>query len=229
MFQPYNSSPKRFLHDLIISFSVVLFVKLCSTTLYGNNHVSSWLPTKYIYKKCFQDVAISNQLLNNILTTWIQSKKLLVHHLPLLIFFIFSSLLQTKKKHKMDCSVCTTMPSILRPPRNTICGSCYDGARTIISLLKKLEDSNEDQDHVKLTDKSTVNVGSSLSSSPLFSREVASYTYSHVCFKKLSKFVYIKILSICRFYMLYSSCNHYKRWSNGWKIWKKLKRNRRRE
>ncbi|KAF8102037.1 hypothetical protein N665_0201s0327 [Sinapis alba] len=72
----------------------------------------------------------------------------------------------------MDCSICTTMPSILRPPRNTICGSCYEGARTIIALLKKLECSNEDRDdHVKLTDMSTVNNGSSLSSSPLFSRE----------------------------------------------------------
>ncbi|KAJ4895980.1 BTB/POZ domain-containing protein [Raphanus sativus] len=71
----------------------------------------------------------------------------------------------------MDCSICTTMPSILRPPRNTICGSCYDGARTIMSLLKKLEGSNEVQDHVKLTENSTVNNGSSLFSSPLFSRE----------------------------------------------------------
>ncbi|CAF2112143.1 hypothetical protein F2Q70_00040972 [Brassica cretica] len=71
----------------------------------------------------------------------------------------------------MDCSVCTTMPSILRPPRNTICGSCYEGARTTIALLKKLEGANEDQDHDKSTDKSTVNNGSSLSSSPLFSRE----------------------------------------------------------
>ncbi|CAH2063984.1 unnamed protein product [Thlaspi arvense] len=69
----------------------------------------------------------------------------------------------------MDCSICTTMPSILRPPRNTICGSCYEGARTTIALLKKLEGSKEDHD--KFTDKSTVTNGSSLSSSPLFSCE----------------------------------------------------------
>ncbi|CAF2058957.1 unnamed protein product [Brassica napus] len=69
----------------------------------------------------------------------------------------------------MDCSICTTKPSILRPPRNTICGSCYEGARTTIALLKKLEGSKED--HEKLTVKSAVNNGSSLSSSPLFSRE----------------------------------------------------------
>ncbi|VVB05856.1 unnamed protein product [Arabis nemorensis] len=69
----------------------------------------------------------------------------------------------------MDCSICTTMPSILRPPRNTICGSCYEGAKTTIALLKKLEGSKED--HGKSTDKSTVNNGFSLSSSPLFSCE----------------------------------------------------------
>ena len=101
----------------------------------------------------------------------------------------------------MDCSVCTTMPSILRPPRNTICGSCYEGARTTIALLKKLEGANEDQDHDKSTDKSTVNNGSSLSSSPLFSREVRTLhivilTY---VFKKLSKFIYIKIHQFVRF------------------------------
>ncbi|KAL5734487.1 hypothetical protein ACOSP7_032348 [Xanthoceras sorbifolium] len=39
----------------------------------------------------------------------------------------------------MDCSVCTTMPFILRPPRNTICGACYEGARAVISLMNKLE------------------------------------------------------------------------------------------
>ncbi|CAA7060449.1 unnamed protein product [Microthlaspi erraticum] len=69
----------------------------------------------------------------------------------------------------MDCSICTTIPSILRPPRNTICGSCYEGARTTIELLKKLEDSKEVHD--KPSDKSTVNNGSSLSASPLFSCE----------------------------------------------------------
>ncbi|CAF2171004.1 unnamed protein product [Brassica rapa] len=58
------------------------------------------------------------------------------------------------------------MPSILRPPRNTICGSCYEGARTTIALLKKLDGSKEDNG--KLTDKSTFNNGSALSS-PLFS------------------------------------------------------------
>ncbi|KAK4836142.1 hypothetical protein QYF36_019095 [Acer negundo] len=39
----------------------------------------------------------------------------------------------------MDCAVCTTMPFILRPPRNTICGACYEGARAVISLMNKFE------------------------------------------------------------------------------------------
>ncbi|KAI4306920.1 hypothetical protein L6164_030160 [Bauhinia variegata] len=39
----------------------------------------------------------------------------------------------------MDCSVCTTMPLILRPPRNTICGACYEAARSIINMMNKLE------------------------------------------------------------------------------------------
>ncbi|XP_010516229.1 PREDICTED: BTB/POZ domain-containing protein At3g56230 [Camelina sativa] len=69
----------------------------------------------------------------------------------------------------MDCSICTTMPTILRPPRNTICGSCYEGAKTTIALLKELEGSKEDHD--KSTHESTVKNGSSLSSSPLFSCE----------------------------------------------------------
>ncbi|CAN8254481.1 unnamed protein product [Cochlearia groenlandica] len=71
----------------------------------------------------------------------------------------------------MDCSICTTMPSILRPPRNTICASCYEGARTMMSLLKNLEGSSN-QDHGKLYTKSNINNnGSYLSSSPLFSCE----------------------------------------------------------
>ncbi|KAK7387490.1 hypothetical protein VNO78_28339 [Psophocarpus tetragonolobus] len=39
----------------------------------------------------------------------------------------------------MDCCVCTTMPLILRPPRNTICGLCYEGVRTIISMMNNVE------------------------------------------------------------------------------------------
>ncbi|KAA8539511.1 hypothetical protein F0562_026203 [Nyssa sinensis] len=39
----------------------------------------------------------------------------------------------------MDCSICSGMPFILRPPRNTICGACYEGARSIITLTNKLD------------------------------------------------------------------------------------------
>ncbi|KAK7305946.1 hypothetical protein VNO77_43859 [Canavalia gladiata] len=39
----------------------------------------------------------------------------------------------------MDCCVCTTMPLILRPPRNTICGVCYEGVRSIINMMNSAE------------------------------------------------------------------------------------------
>ncbi|KAJ1394118.1 putative BTB/POZ domain-containing protein [Sesbania bispinosa] len=39
----------------------------------------------------------------------------------------------------MDCCVCTTMPLILRPPRNTICGACYEGVRSIINMMNSME------------------------------------------------------------------------------------------
>ena len=39
----------------------------------------------------------------------------------------------------MDCSICCSMPLILRPPRNTICGACYEGAKSVITLMNKLE------------------------------------------------------------------------------------------
>ncbi|KAK4385263.1 BTB/POZ domain-containing protein [Sesamum angolense] len=46
----------------------------------------------------------------------------------------------------MDCSICSAMPYILRPPRNTICGACYEGARTIITLTNKLENEKSTSD-----------------------------------------------------------------------------------
>lgn len=39
----------------------------------------------------------------------------------------------------MDCCVCTTMPLILRPPRNTICGTCYEGVRNMINMMNNHE------------------------------------------------------------------------------------------
>lgn len=39
----------------------------------------------------------------------------------------------------MDCCICSPMASVFRPPRNTICLSCYEGARCMIAFLNKLE------------------------------------------------------------------------------------------
>ncbi|GMI86194.1 hypothetical protein like AT3G56230 [Hibiscus trionum] len=58
----------------------------------------------------------------------------------------------------MDCSICSSMPFILRPPRNTICVACYEGARNAITLMNKLE-----IDHHS---KSTHNTTPTASSSP---------------------------------------------------------------
>ncbi|KAK4480672.1 hypothetical protein RD792_013750 [Penstemon davidsonii] len=57
----------------------------------------------------------------------------------------------------MDCSICSAMPYILRPPRNTICGACYEGARTIINFTNKI-------DIEKGTDKPSNNLISSTNS-----------------------------------------------------------------
>ncbi|XP_022747546.1 BTB/POZ domain-containing protein At3g56230-like [Durio zibethinus] len=50
----------------------------------------------------------------------------------------------------MDCSICSSMPFILRPPRNTICVACYEGVRNVITLMNKLAN-----DHSKGTDKAS--------------------------------------------------------------------------
>ncbi|XP_009794698.1 BTB/POZ domain-containing protein At3g56230 [Nicotiana sylvestris] len=62
----------------------------------------------------------------------------------------------------MDCSICSAMPFILRPPRNTICGACYEGARTIITLTNR----NDHSDNTKGTDNKTVTGLSASSSNP---------------------------------------------------------------
>ncbi|XP_051138313.1 BTB/POZ domain-containing protein At3g56230-like [Andrographis paniculata] len=45
----------------------------------------------------------------------------------------------------MDCSICSALPYILRPPRNTICAACYEGARSIITLTTNKQDTNTDK------------------------------------------------------------------------------------
>ncbi|WOL16617.1 BTB/POZ domain-containing protein [Canna indica] len=45
----------------------------------------------------------------------------------------------------MDCCICSPMVSVYRPPRNTICASCYQGARSMIAFLNELDgDGNGD-------------------------------------------------------------------------------------
>ncbi|XP_020101258.1 BTB/POZ domain-containing protein At1g01640 [Ananas comosus] len=39
----------------------------------------------------------------------------------------------------MDCCICSPMASLYRPPRNTICPSCYEGAKCMISFINELE------------------------------------------------------------------------------------------
>ncbi|KAI8564340.1 hypothetical protein RHMOL_Rhmol03G0173200 [Rhododendron molle] len=64
----------------------------------------------------------------------------------------------------MDCSICTTLPFILRPPRNTICPACYEGARSLIALTNKLDNID------KGADKSSTNSSSTTVSSPKSSK-----------------------------------------------------------
>ena len=39
----------------------------------------------------------------------------------------------------MDCCLCSSVGTSYRPPRNTVCMSCYEGAKAIIDLCRKLE------------------------------------------------------------------------------------------
>ncbi|KNA13429.1 hypothetical protein SOVF_117110 [Spinacia oleracea] len=59
------------------------------------------------------------------------------------------------------------MPFILRPPRNTICAACYEGARNLISLVNKFDGDNNNNNNTKFGDKSGGNnvISSSNSSS----------------------------------------------------------------
>ncbi|XP_030540333.1 BTB/POZ domain-containing protein At3g56230-like [Rhodamnia argentea] len=43
----------------------------------------------------------------------------------------------------MDCSICSSYPVIIRPPRNTICGSCSEGIKTAFSLMGSFEGGDD--------------------------------------------------------------------------------------
>ncbi|KAL5206145.1 hypothetical protein ABZP36_034354 [Zizania latifolia] len=45
----------------------------------------------------------------------------------------------------MDCCICSPMASIYRPPRNTICAPCYEGAKAIIASFNDGELAGADQ------------------------------------------------------------------------------------
>ncbi|CAI9091820.1 OLC1v1026936C1 [Oldenlandia corymbosa var. corymbosa] len=44
----------------------------------------------------------------------------------------------------MDCPICNTVstPILLRPLKYTICGSCYEGARSVMALMNNMDSSN---------------------------------------------------------------------------------------
>lgn len=46
----------------------------------------------------------------------------------------------------MDCCICTSIPYMLRPPRNTICGTCYEGAKNLLCILNKSETDQKGND-----------------------------------------------------------------------------------
>ncbi|ONK77211.1 uncharacterized protein A4U43_C02F4230 [Asparagus officinalis] len=39
----------------------------------------------------------------------------------------------------MDCCICSPMIAVYRPPRNTICSRCYEGARSMVDFFKDVE------------------------------------------------------------------------------------------
>ena len=134
----------------------------------------------YIYINVFKNVAISNQLLNNILTTWIQSKKLRVHYLPLLIFFTFSSFLPKTTKW-----IAQYAPQ---------CHLFYDrrGTRYADHATKGLEPLSRCSRSLRARTKIKIMTNQPISSpstiAPLFLlllcflARYASYSYSNVCF-----------------------------------------------
>ncbi|XP_043703915.1 BTB/POZ domain-containing protein At3g56230 [Telopea speciosissima] len=57
----------------------------------------------------------------------------------------------------MDCSICSPVSHILRPPRNSICQGCYDGAKSIIAFLNKQEHNRDVGDKSNFSDLSQSN------------------------------------------------------------------------
>ncbi|XP_042506294.1 BTB/POZ domain-containing protein At3g56230 [Macadamia integrifolia] len=52
----------------------------------------------------------------------------------------------------MDCSICSPVSHILRPPRNSICQACYDGAKSMIAFLNKQEPNGDVDNKCNISD-----------------------------------------------------------------------------
>lgn len=79
----------------------------------------------------------------------------------------------------MDCSICSSMPFLLRPPRNTICGACYEGAKSIITLMNKLEgDKGTDSIDTK-PNNSLLSPANSCKASSILFIVLSNFLYCH--------------------------------------------------
>ncbi|KAL0557033.1 hypothetical protein IC582_005551 [Cucumis melo] len=94
----------------------------------------------------------------------------------------------------MDCSICSSLPVILRPPRNTICGSCYDGAKCVINLINKLQnDRKPTNDNVSPVSQ----IGSSCKASSFFFSISFQLLHFHICFSNYTlTFVFCYIMNL---------------------------------
>ncbi|MQL92130.1 hypothetical protein Taro_024757 [Colocasia esculenta] len=45
----------------------------------------------------------------------------------------------------MDCCICSPLASVFRPPRNSICASCFEGGKCMMGFLGKLENEEPNE------------------------------------------------------------------------------------
>lgn len=50
---------------------------------------------------------------------------------------------ENQERERMDCCICSPLASLYRPPRNTICPSCYEGAKCMISFFAESSSDRE--------------------------------------------------------------------------------------
>lgn len=86
----------------------------------------------------------------------------------------------------MDCPLCNLSwsPILLRPLRYTICGACYEGARSVISFINKLQNYHEGGGGDNKSVNSSFNVSPQNPSKASFriisSQRSISYTYIYI-------------------------------------------------